>query len=40
MHMLMPNAPEEIKDEHTYGKTNRIGGGLLGGIVAILLKKS
>ena len=39
MHMLMPNAPEEIKDVYTYCKTNRIGGGLLGGIVAILLKK-
>ena len=40
MHMLMPNAPEEIKDVYTYCKTNRIGGGLLGGIVAILLKKA
>ena len=40
MHMLMSNAPEEIKDVYTYCKTNRIGGGLLGGIVAILLKKA
>ncbi len=40
MHMLMPNAPEEIKDVYTYCMTNRIGGGLLGGIVAILLKKA
>ena len=40
MHMLMPNAPEEIKDVYSYCMTNRTGGGLLGGVVAILLKKA
>ncbi len=40
MHMLMPNAPEEIKDVYGYCMTNRTGGGLLGGVVAILLKKA